>query len=102
MNTLLKTAAIVIGLTGATLAGICTASAHDYDHDQSNSGFSFSFGDVQFGYRDGYWDHQHRWHNWQHPEDRRRYRTEHRSDYHHWDHTRDRNQGWYDQDRRNR
>jgi len=100
MHTLLKTATIAIGLAGATLAGVCTANARDYERNDPNVGVAVSFGNIAFGYRDGYWDHDRQWHRWQDRREARRFRDSHRSAYHHWDHGRDRNQGWYDRDDR--
>ncbi len=96
MNKLLKTAAIAIGLAGATLATTGTASARDNQRQQSNAQITISFGDVAYGYRDGYWDNQRDWHQWKHQDDARRFRDSGRGEYHHWNHTRDRNQGWKD------
>jgi hypothetical protein len=45
----------------------------------------FNFGNVSLGFSDGYWDNNHRWHNWRRGE-LARYRSEHRDTYHAWRH----------------
>jgi len=53
-----------------------------YDNrDHVNTSVTIGFGDVAFGYRDGYMDNQHRWHRWHHRGDYRDYRREHRDSY---------------------
>jgi hypothetical protein len=54
------------------------------------------FGDVAFGYRDGYWDRGHTWHHWRNDADFRNYRGQHARDYHDWNHDRDSDNGWHD------
>jgi hypothetical protein len=90
MNKLLISAAVVLGLAGATFAVPETASA-------ARVAVSFDLGNVAFGYQDGYWDRDHRWHRWRHQRDARRYRSEHGDQYHHWRHNRDSDQGWHDE-----
>jgi hypothetical protein len=89
MKKLLLSTAIVLGLTGATFAVPGTADA---------SGFAISFNadNVAFGYQDGYWDRDHRWHHWRNQREARRYRDTHGSRYNHWRHDRDADQGWRD------
>src|SRR4051812_31349055 len=64
-------------------------------------GFAFSFdtGDVAFGYRDGYWDRDHRWHRWRSGREAREFRTQYSDRYWHRHHYRERNAGWRDWDR---
>jgi hypothetical protein len=54
------------------------------------------FGDVAFGYRDGYWDRNHTWHAWRTSADYKSYRDMHGSNYHDWNHDRDSDNGWHD------
>ena len=89
MNKLLLSAAVVLGLAGATFAVPGTASA-------SGVGVSFNLGNVAFGYQDGYWDRDHHWHHWRNSREARRYRSEHGDQYHRWRHDRDSDQGWHD------
>ena len=88
MNKLLLSTAIVLGLTGATFAVPGTADAQGF-------AISFNSGNVAFGYQDGYWDRDHRWHHWRNQREARRYRAAYSSRYHHWRHDRDSDQGWY-------
>lgn len=72
---------------------------HDWNHDRGNyegrghSAISFGFGDVAFGYRDGYWDNRHSWHHWRNNRDYRNYRGN-GNNYHNWNHDRDGDNGW--------
>jgi hypothetical protein len=54
------------------------------------------FGGIAFGYEDGYWDRDHRWHDWDRREDWDRYRQEQREHAYAWRHDRDRDMGWHD------
>jgi hypothetical protein len=81
-------AAIVLGLAGASLASVGTASAQ-------NVGISFNLGDVAYGYQDGYWDRGHHWHHWRNRREERYYRTSSGSQYHAWRHDRDSDHGWH-------
>jgi opacity protein-like surface antigen len=55
---------------------------------------SVNLGGIAFGYRDGYWDNGHTWHNWRRSGDYRKYRDQSGSNYHNWRHDRDGNDGW--------
>lgn len=60
MQRLLRTAAIAIALSGATLAGGCTTNTRG-TLIQTDAGVSLGFGRVNSAYRDGNWDQQRRW-----------------------------------------
>jgi hypothetical protein len=101
MHMFLKGAAIALALAGATFATAGTANAQgisfgisDNGRHHSRSGVVFSFGDVAYGYQDGYWDNGHRWHRWRNHHDRDGYRRDHRDNYRHGYHHRYRGQGW--------
>jgi hypothetical protein len=106
MRTFLTSAAIVLALAGTSLAVSTPASAegfslsvgsnHGRDHgrDRPGSIISLAFGDVAFGYRDGYWDNGHRWHRWNNDRDYQAYRQHKGNNYHDWNHNRDRDNGW--------
>jgi len=66
---------------------------------QAGTHVVFDFGNVAFGYSDGYWDRDHRWHRWHHYRDWERYRRDYRehSYYRRHDHYRD--HGWREHDR---
>jgi hypothetical protein len=72
-------------------------SYHDWNHDRGNVGVSIGFGDIAFGYRDGYWDNRHHWHHWHHRNDYRSYRDQNGSNYHDDNHYREDNNGWRQQ-----
>jgi hypothetical protein len=106
MRTFLTSAAIALALAGTSLAVSTPASAagisvslgnnhgyNDYGH-RSGSVISVGFGDVAFGYRDGYWDNGHHWHHWRHNRDYQTYRGQDGNNYHDWNHNRDSDNGW--------
>jgi hypothetical protein len=97
----LKGAAVALALAGATFATASTANAQgisfgmsDNGRHHGNSGVSISFGDVAYGYQDGYWDNGHRWHNWRNRRDRDNYRRDYRDNYRHGYHHRYERDGW--------
>jgi len=51
------------------------------------------FGNVAFGYRDGYYDQGHRYHRWAH-RDAVRYQTQYHDHYRDMTHSRDRHRSW--------
>ncbi len=106
MRTFLKGTVIALALAGTALVTVGTASAagiylnsgsnrgYDNYRDRSGAVISIGFGDVAFGYRDGYWDNNHRWHHWRNHRDHRSYRGQHSDNYHDWNHNRDSDHGW--------
>ena len=101
MRMLLKGAAIALALagtmvvtTGASSAAGFGISTSDRGRDHATTSISFSFGDVAYGYQDGYWDNSHRWHNWRNSRDQRDYRNHHGNNYRGGNHTRYQGQGW--------
>ncbi len=54
------------------------------------------FGNVAFGYSDGYWDRDHHWHHWRHHDDWVRYHEQYRDHAYDWRHDRDHDKGWHD------
>ncbi len=99
MRTFLKNSAIVLALTGAALATALSAGAGGLvvgigSGDRHGSAISVAFGDVAFGYRDGYWDNGHRWHRWNNDRDYQNYRKHHNGDFHDYNHDRDGGDGW--------
>ncbi len=58
------------------------------------AGFSFDPGSVRFGYADGYWDHEHRWHGWPSAKEAREFRRRHQDRIYGYRHTRYPNEGW--------
>ncbi len=63
MRIILKSAAIAAALTGAAFMTVGAASAQD-NRDHAPSLISVDFGNVAYGYRDGYWHNGHQWHGW--------------------------------------
>jgi hypothetical protein len=94
----LKGTVIALALAGTALVTVGTASAAGIflgsGPNRGGAVISIGFGDVAFGYRDGYWDNDHRWHRWSNDRDYRNYRNHHGSNYHDWNHDRDSNGGW--------
>ena len=64
---------------------------------QAGTRIVVDFGAVAFGFEDGYWDRDHRWHDWQRREDWDHYRTAYREHAYAWRHDRDRDNGWRDE-----
>ncbi len=88
MRKILTGAIIALGLAGASFATTGTASA-------AGVGISLDFGNVAFGYQDGYWDRGHRWHHWRQGE-MARYQAVNANHYYAWRHDRDPDHGWHD------
>ena len=84
MRTLLGVGVLALALSGA-LATIAHADS-----------INFRIGEVAIGYSDGYWDRDHRWHEWRREEDRRAYRAAKEAEYHEWKHDRYKDMGWHE------
>ncbi|HWU54657.1 MAG TPA: hypothetical protein VN175_04085 [Rhizomicrobium sp.] len=88
MRTSFKILLAVAALSTAPLAAAAPAAAQP-------SHFSFRVGDVAFGYSDGYYDHDRRWHSWRNQRERNWYRVNYGNSYRGYHH-----RGWrYDSDR---
>lgn len=85
-------------LIASTIAVVPLVSAAPAEA-RARVGVVLNLGDIAFGYNDGYWDRDHRWHRWHNPQERYRYRVYYREHYYDRDHDRDRNYGWRDHDR---
>jgi hypothetical protein len=59
----------------------------------ARTGVSIDFGNVAVGYRDGYYDHGHRYHRWARG-DADRYRTQYHDHYRDMSHSRDHDRHW--------
>jgi len=97
MRVLLKGAAIALALAGMTLATVGISNAAGFTittSNHGNTGISFSFGDVAYGYQDGYWDNSHRWHKWRNSRDQQDYRNHSGNNYRSGNHTHYHGQGW--------
>lgn len=81
-------AVVALGVLGAALATQAPAYAQGV-------GVQLDVGNVAFGYRDGYWDHGHRWHHWRNRDEANYYRSMQGSQYNDWRHDRDRDGGWH-------
>ncbi|MGZ5929676.1 MAG: hypothetical protein ACXWLX_10705 [Rhizomicrobium sp.] len=96
---------IALALAGMTLVSGCTTH-RDEGYNRSDrrmddrGAVSFSFGNVAFGYSDGYWDNDRRWHQWNSDRERQSYRNYQGNRYYDWNHDRDGDDGW--RDRRDR
>lgn len=59
---------LMCALAVSSLAGLAAITATP-SPAHAQVGISLNFGNVAFGYRDGYYDRYHRWHRWQHDAD---------------------------------
>jgi hypothetical protein len=101
MRILLKSAAIALALagtmlatTGASCADGFAISTSNHGRDHARTGVTFSFGDVAYGYQDGYWDNNRRWHKWRNRHEHDSYRDQYRDNYRDGRHDRYRSHGW--------
>lgn len=58
----------------------CQADSYQYSR-RGQTGFSISLGNIVFGYSDGYYDPQRRWHKWRNRNERRWYQENHGESY---------------------
>lgn len=68
-------AAALMAAAPLALPGAVTSPAH------AQVGITFDFGNVGYGYRDGYMDRERRYHRWQNAEQARLYRSRYRDYY---------------------
>jgi hypothetical protein len=105
MHKTLKSMAIVLGLAGATVAMTSPAGAQGVGVGLHvgpiglGIGVGDNYGNVAYGYQDGYWDHHHTWHRWQNDDEMNRYRALQGNHYNDWRHDRDHDMGWRDEAR---
>ena len=59
----------------------------------ARTGVTIDFGNVGIGYRDGYYDHGHKYHRW-HQRDAAAYRYQYHDNYRDMRHNRDHHRGW--------
>lgn len=92
---MLNKMSLMLAATAVALScGAASAAHYDrHDHGRSNTVLTVGFGDIAFGYNDGYWDNSHRWHRWNSTRDFHNYR-DHGNNYHRWNHNRDHDNGW--------
>lgn len=94
MATVLKASFIVLSLVSAPVAfAVAPAVAAD------NVTISAGPGGFAFGYTDGYWDRDRKWHEWRNREEAEHFRAENREHYYERKHDREREGGWRDSDR---
>ena len=86
MNTLIKGALVAVALAGAP--ALYTAPAH------AAVDFSVTLGNAAFGYSDGYWDRDHRWHRWRNAAEHRYYREHFADHYYKVRHDHGKHKGW--------
>ena len=81
------TKSLILALTLATAAPLAAQAAH----------VAVDFGNIAFGYNDGYWDRDHHWHRWRHNSDWQRFQRENHEHAfkHRHDHD-DNNKGWHE------
>ncbi len=95
MSQISKGAFLALALSGSVAAvGLATNSA------QADSAV-ISIGPgpgIAYGYNDGYWDRDHKWHDWRDREEAEKWRAENRDHFYAWNHDRDRDMGWRESD----
>ncbi len=94
MNKSTLAAVIVSAIAGTTIIPV-TMSAPAMARD--SFAFSFDTGNVRVAYRDGYYDHNRRWHAWRRGE-AAEYRVRFRDRYYDGPRSRYPNRGWRDND----
>ena len=92
MHKTLKGMVIVLGLAAAPLALASTANADGVGIGVHVGGIGIGlgvgdhYGNVAYGYQDGYWDHSHHWNQWRDQDEMNRYRKVEHNQYHDWKH----------------
>ena len=96
MTMIYKTAIIAFALAGTALTSGCMSDRDGrYGRDDRERGaISLDFGDIAVGYRDGYWDNGHNWHQWGDDRRRQTYQSHQDNHYNDWNHDRDGDDGW--------
>jgi hypothetical protein len=94
MSKALNGAIIALGIAGASLPIAGPASAQDIGVHVGGVGVGIGFGDIAYGYQDGYWDSGHRWHDWRNDQEMRDYRNYQGNHYNDYRHDRDPDMGW--------
>lgn len=87
----LQAALIATAISAGALAPLGIAQAADVS-------VQFDAGNVAFGYSDGYWDRDHRWHRWPNAAARNSWQGENKGHYYAHSHTRYKAAGWHDSD----
>ena len=82
-------------IAGALLASTVLTATLAIEAPANAYGISIDFGNVAFGYRDGYWDRGHQWHHWRNRDEANGYRNAPGSHYNDYGHNRDRDHGWH-------
>jgi uncharacterized protein YraI len=62
-------------------------------------GVTIAVPDIAFGFSDGYWDREHRWHQWRDHREAMAWREKNAEHYYDRRHDRDKDEGWRDSDR---
>jgi hypothetical protein len=65
------------------------------ERDHGAAVVAVEFGNIGFGYSDGYWDNGHQWHQWANDGERQSYRNYQGNHYDDWNHDRDGDDGWH-------
>jgi hypothetical protein len=84
----IKTALVALAVAGGSIAASHSVLAENVTVAVVPAG------GIAFGYTDGYWDRERKWHAWRNAQDAAAWRAEHREHYYEWRHDRDPDQGW--------
>ena len=75
----------LVAVAALCAAGMITTTAPA----DARATFSITLGNTAFGYNDGYYDQNRRWHRWRNSHERRWYQSNHSDSYFNLRHTRD-------------
>lgn len=76
------------------MAIICAVTMWSATPVMADDGFSFDPASVRFGYADGYWDQEHRWHSWPNAKEAQEFHRRFQDHIFGYRHTRYPNDGW--------
>lgn len=91
MRKLIMGTIAVISLTAVPMLVAGSANAQS----RGGAAISLNFGNIAFGYSDGYWDNSHRWHRWSNANEQRRYQKQRGKHYDNHRHDQDKDHGWH-------
>lgn len=92
MRNIAKVGLVALALTGGALLSTGEAMADNVTVGVSSNG-------IAFGYSDGYWDREQKWHNWRNEQEAARWRRGNREHYFDRKHNDEHDEGWRDHDR---
>jgi Ni/Co efflux regulator RcnB len=64
-------------------------------HAQPSGHAEFDVGNIEIGFKDGYWSNDHHWHRWQNHHETQQFREHSKEHYHQYTHDRDPDERWH-------